>query len=87
MMTAKNVQDRFWEKYIHTPVFILNKSHFRPNNDKAPYELWHGRAAIVKHFIIFGSKCYIKRNDKKLGKFNARADERIFLGYSHNNKG
>jgi len=66
---------------------ILNKSHFRPNSEKNPYELWHGRLTIVKHFIIFGRKFYIKRNDEKLGKFDARVDEDIFLGYSHNNKG
>ena len=37
---------------------------------------------IVKHFQIFGSKCYIKRNDKNLGKFDSRFDEGTFLGYA-----
>lgn len=35
---------------------------------------------------MFGRKCYIKRNDEKLGKLNARADEGIFFGYSQNKK-
>ena len=36
----------------------------------------------MKHFRVFGSKCFIKNNDEKLGKFELRADEGIFLGYS-----
>ena len=36
---------------------------------------------------MFERRCYIKRNKKKLGKFDPRADEGIFRGYSHNSKG
>ena len=36
---------------------------------------------LIKYFIIFGSKCYIKRDDD-IGKFDARSDEGMFLGYS-----
>jgi hypothetical protein len=28
------------------------------------------------------SKCYIKREDKKIGKFDSRVSEGIFVGYS-----
>ena len=31
---------------------------------------------------MFGSKCYILNNLENLGKFNAKSDEGIFLGYS-----
>ena len=66
---------------------ILNKAHLRPSSDKTPYELWQGKPASIKHFQIFGSKCYIKNNDENLGKFDARADEGIFLGYASKSKG
>ena len=52
------------------------------NKDKTPYELWYGRLALVKYFIVFGGNCYIKRNEDDLGKFNSRTIEGIFLGYS-----
>lgn len=39
----------------------------------------------MKYFRIFGSKCYIKR-DEDLGRFDPRCDERIFLGYSSKSK-
>ena len=44
-----------------------------------------GRLANVKHFRVFGSKCYIKRENKS-GKFDSRVDEGIFVGYSWNSK-
>jgi hypothetical protein len=40
----------------------------------------------VKHFKVFGSKFYIKRDEYNLGKFDSRSDEGIFLGYSPNKK-
>ena len=52
------------------------------NNKKTHYELWFGIPASVKYFRVFGSKCYIKREDDNLGKFDSRTDEGIFLGYS-----
>ena len=46
----------------------------------------YGRTPSVKYFRVFGSKCYIKNLDKDLGKFDARSDEGIFLGYASNKK-
>ena len=56
------------------------------NCNKTPYELWKGNPANVKYFRIFGSKCYIKREDQNLGKFESRVDEGIFVGYSRKRK-
>ena len=36
----------------------------------------------MKHFRFFGSKCFIKNNDEKIGKFEPKEDEGILLGYS-----
>ena len=52
---------------------------------KKPYELWFGHSPIVKYFRIFGSKCYIKRDDD-IFKFDPRSDEDMFLGYSLKSK-
>jgi hypothetical protein len=66
---------------------VLKKSHLRPQSDKTPYELWFGRPASIKHFRVFGSKCYIKNNDENLDKYDDRANEGIFLGYATKSKG
>jgi hypothetical protein len=87
MMNEKNIGQTYWVESIHTTVHVLKKSHLRPQSDKKPYELWFGRPASIKHFKVFGSKCYIKNNDENLGKYDDRVDEGIFLGYATNSKG
>jgi hypothetical protein len=71
---------------VHTTVHIQNRVMLRNNSDKTPYELWKGRPTNVKHFIVFGSKCYIKREDDRMGKFDSRVDKGILVGYSSSRK-
>ena len=54
--------------------------------NKTPYKLLNGRKTNVSHLKVFGCKCYILNNVKEsLGKFDAKSDKGIFLGYSLNN--
>ena len=87
MMQENNIPQTFCAEAVHISVHIINKAHLRPSSDKTPYELWNGKPASIKHFRIFGSNCYIKNNDGNLGKFDARVDEGIFLGYASKIKG
>jgi hypothetical protein len=87
MMNEKKIAQTYWVEAIHTTIHILNKAHIRPHSDKTPYELWFERLASIKHFKVFGSKCYIKNNDENIGKYDDRDDEAIFLGYATNSKG
>ena len=66
---------------MHTTVHIQIRAMIRNNTDKTPYEIWKGRPTNVKHFSIFGSKCYIKREDGILGKFEYRVDKGILVWY------
>ena len=40
----------------------------------------------MKYFRVFGSKCYILNDGENPGKFDAKSDEGIFLGYSTNSR-
>jgi len=71
---------------IHIVFHILNKAHLRLDSDKTPYELWFRRPASIKHFKVFGIKCYIKNNDENIAKYDDRADEGIFLGHATRSK-
>ena len=86
MLNDSKLDDKFWVQAIDTVVFIINRGFLRNNCNMTPYELWKGRMTNVKYFKIFGSKCYIKREDKKLGKFDSRVDEGIFIGSSRKRK-
>jgi len=85
MLNEAGISDRFWPQEVHTAVYIINRALLRNNTDKTPYKLWKGRPGNIKHFRVFGSKCYIRREDR-IGKFDSRVDERILLGYSSRSK-
>jgi hypothetical protein len=76
----------FWTQAVHTIVHIQYRVILRNNTEKTPYELWKGRPTNVKHFRVFGSKCYIKREDWKMGKFDSRVDKGVLFGYSSTRK-
>ena len=39
------------------------------------------RPSNVKHFRVFGIKCYIKREDGRLGKFDSCVNKGVLVGY------
>jgi hypothetical protein len=86
MLMDSKLTDIFWTQVVHTIVHIQNKVILRNNTDKTTYELWKGRPANVKHFRVFGSKCYIKREDGRMGKFDSRVDKGVLVGYSSTRK-
>ena len=81
MLNEVNLLDMFWRESINTTVYTLNRGKIRVNNNKTPYELWKGRPTTVKYFKVFGRKCYMKRDDEELVKFESIDDEGILLGY------
>jgi hypothetical protein len=79
------------DRYFLETCSAYNNSHSKQSNaqkntDKTPYELWKGRPTNVKHFRVFGSKCYIKREDGRMGKFDSRVDKGVLVGYSSTRK-
>jgi predicted nucleotidyltransferase len=86
MIHAKNMAQHFWGEAVHTACHIINLVFLRPGTTKTPYELWRGKKPTVKYFRVFGSTCYILRDRENLGKFDAKSDVGIFLGYSTTSK-
>jgi transposase InsO family protein len=86
MLMDSKLTDIFWTQAVHTTIHIQNRVMLRNNTDKTPYELWKGRPTNVKHFRVFGRKCYIKREDGRMGKFDSRVDKGVVVGYSSTRK-
>ena len=82
MLDESGTPATFCDEATFASITILNQANAWVNNTQTPHELWYGKTPTVKYFKVFGSKCYIKRTDEKLGKFEPRADEGILLGYS-----
>ena len=85
MLFENDVSKKFWREVVNTIVYRLNRVQLRKCMEKIPCELWFGHSPLLKYFRIFGSKCYVKRNDD-VGMFDQRSDEGMFLGYSLKSK-
>ena len=86
MLMDLKLTDSFWTHAVHTVVHIQNRVMLRNNTGKTTYDLWKGRPTNVKHFRVFGSKCYIKREDGKMGNFDSRVDKGVLVGDSSTRK-
>ena len=87
MINETNLPKYFWADAVNTACYVLNRVLIRPILKKTPYELYKGRKPNISHFRVFGCKCFILNNGKEnLGKFDAKADEGIFVGYALSSK-
>ena len=87
MLNETNLPKYFWADAVNTACYVSNRVLIRPILKKTPYELFKWRKPNISYFHIFGCKCFILNNGKdNLGKFDAKSDEGIFLGYSLNSK-
>ena len=84
MLKAGNVPTKFWEEVVNTTCYISNRVYLRLRTHKNPYEIWKGKKLNLKHLHEFGSPCYILNDREPRGKFNAKNDEGVFLGYYSN---
>ncbi|KAK1619239.1 hypothetical protein QYE76_024756 [Lolium multiflorum] len=84
MLSEFNSPHNFWGEAISTAVHYSNRLFLRPLHNKTPYELLTGNKPNVMYFRVFGCKCLVKNNKGKLGKFETRTIEGIFVGYAEN---
>ncbi|GKA45194.1 integrase, catalytic region, zinc finger, CCHC-type containing protein [Tanacetum coccineum] len=65
----------------------LNRSLIHLVIDNTPYELVHDKKPDLTFFRVFGALCYPTNDSENLGKFQAKADIGIFIGYAPSRKG
>jgi hypothetical protein len=86
MIHSNDLAQYFWGEAFNTACYIINRVYLRFETNKTPYEIWRGKKPTIKHFRVFGSKCYILRDRENIYKFDVKSDEGIFLGYSSNSR-
>ncbi|GKF41039.1 retrovirus-related pol polyprotein from transposon TNT 1-94, partial [Tanacetum coccineum] len=67
---------------INTACYTQNRSLIRLRYNKTPYELMQDKKPDLSFFHVFGSLCYPTNDHEDLGKFDAKVDIGIFVGYS-----
>ncbi|GKF58589.1 retrovirus-related pol polyprotein from transposon TNT 1-94, partial [Tanacetum coccineum] len=71
-----------WAEAINTACYTQNCSLIRLRYNKTSYKLMQDKKPELSFFHIFGSLCYTTNDHEDLGKFDAKADIGIFVGYA-----
>ncbi|GJS31183.1 putative ribonuclease H-like domain-containing protein [Tanacetum coccineum] len=76
-----------WAEAVATACYTQNRSLIHTRHNKTPYELVHEKKPDLTFFRVFGALCYPTNDSEDLGKFQAKADIGIFVGYAPSRKG
>ncbi|GKD21859.1 retrovirus-related pol polyprotein from transposon TNT 1-94 [Tanacetum coccineum] len=71
-----------WAEAINTACYTQNRSLICHRYNKTPYELMQDKKPDLSFLHVFGSLCYPTNDHEDLGKFDAKADIGIFVGYA-----
>ncbi|GJY42091.1 putative ribonuclease H-like domain-containing protein, partial [Tanacetum coccineum] len=71
---------------VNTACYVQNRVLVVKPHNKTPYELFHGRTPTLSFMRPFGCPVTILNTIDHLGKFDGKADEGFFVGYSLNSK-
>ena len=86
MLLENNLPTYFWAEAVNTACYILNRFNLRQGIKKILFELYYDKKPNVSYFKAFGCKCFILNTKENVGKFEAKSDQGIFLGYSNTSK-
>ena len=84
MLTYANLPQYLWAEAVSTDCFTQNRSFIHRCFNITPYEITNNRKPNVKFLHVVGCRCSIVNLKANLLKFQAKADEGIFLGYLNN---
>ncbi|GJW87492.1 putative ribonuclease H-like domain-containing protein [Tanacetum coccineum] len=76
-----------WAEAVATACYTQNRSLIHTRHNKTPYELVHDKKPDLTFLRVFGALCYPTNDSEDLGKFQAKADIGIFVGYAPSRKG
>ncbi|GKF99862.1 retrovirus-related pol polyprotein from transposon TNT 1-94, partial [Tanacetum coccineum] len=87
MMIFSKAPMFLWAEVVATACYTQNRSLIHTRHNKTPYELVHDKKPDLTFFRVFGALCYPTNDSEDLGKFQAKADIGIFIGYAPSRKG
>ncbi|GKA22934.1 putative ribonuclease H-like domain-containing protein [Tanacetum coccineum] len=86
MLADSKLPTTFWAEAVNTACYVQNRVLVIKPHNKTPYELFHGRTPSLCFMRPLGCPVIILNTLDHLGKFDRKADEGFFVGYSVNSK-
>ncbi|GJX99543.1 putative ribonuclease H-like domain-containing protein [Tanacetum coccineum] len=87
MLADSKLPITFWAEAFNTACYVQNRVLVTKPHNKTPYELFLGRKPALGFMRPFGCPVTILNTIDHLGKFDGKADEGFFVGYSINRSG
>ncbi|GKA12194.1 putative ribonuclease H-like domain-containing protein [Tanacetum coccineum] len=82
MLVDSKLPTTFWAEAVNTTCYVLNKVLVIKPYNKTPYELIRGRNPLIDFIKPFGCPITILNTRDHLDKFDGKANEGFFVGYS-----
>ncbi|GJX99853.1 retrovirus-related pol polyprotein from transposon TNT 1-94 [Tanacetum coccineum] len=82
MLNSANLPKQFWGEAVNTTCYTQNRSIIVKRHGKTAYDMFRGRSPNIIHFHVFGCLVSIHNHKDHQGKFDEKADDGFFLGYS-----
>ncbi|GJY75462.1 ribonuclease H-like domain-containing protein [Tanacetum coccineum] len=86
MLAESMLPITFWAEAVNTACYVQNRVLVTKPHNKTPYELFLGRKPTLGFMKPFRCPVTILNTIDHLGKFDGKADEGLFVGYSVNSK-
>ncbi|GJZ10980.1 putative ribonuclease H-like domain-containing protein [Tanacetum coccineum] len=86
MLADSKLPTTFWVEAVNTACYVQNRVLATKPHNKTPYELFLGRKSALGFMRLFECLVTILNTIDQLGKFDGKADEGFFVGYSINSK-
>ncbi|GJX82081.1 retrovirus-related pol polyprotein from transposon TNT 1-94 [Tanacetum coccineum] len=82
MLNDSVLSKHFWTEAVRIACYTQNRSIIVKSHNKTIYEIFRERIPDISYFHVFGCHVFIYNHKDHLGKFDAKADDGYFLGYS-----
>ncbi|KAJ0588783.1 putative RNA-directed DNA polymerase [Helianthus annuus] len=86
MLVYAKMPSHFWAEAIANACFTQNRTLINKRLNKTPYNIINNRIPSVKFLHTFGCRCFVFNDFESLEKFDKKAENGIFLGYSMSSK-
>nr|GEW14824.1 ribonuclease H-like domain-containing protein [Tanacetum cinerariifolium] len=86
MLANSKLPTTFWAKVVNTTCYVQNRVLVVKPRNKTLYELFHGRTPTLSFMRPFRCPVTILNTIDHISKFDGKADECFFVGYSLNSK-
>ncbi|GJS65385.1 retrovirus-related pol polyprotein from transposon TNT 1-94 [Tanacetum coccineum] len=82
MLNGSVLSKHFWTEAVRIACYTQNRSIIVKRHDKTPYKIFKERIPDISYFHVFGCHVFIHNHKDHLGKFDIKAYDGYFLGYS-----